>query len=317
MSADGTRVITSTSPASSASTRDAASGIGPVDDPLRPPLLAPVVVVALEHDLLVLLPRDDPVRPGARGAIRARGRSPCRTSPATVGFTIAADTCAIVGSNAPKGYFVTMRTVRSSTASTRSIMSKRTQALVIGHRVQHAREVAADGLGVERCAVVEADALAEVERPRDAVGRHLPALGQARHDLHVVVEADQGLVHHHDDLIGLGVGRVVRVERRRVRRGGEHQRVARCRGRATVRSSAACRGQQQHGQHACQSLHAASLVTAIRGLASPRPLEPQNPRTAEPENPTVPPTASVGLPMTPPQIPIHQAGPSGNGTHRR
>ena len=37
---------------------------------------------------------------------------------------MADETCAIVGSNAPNGYFVTIRTVSGSTTSTRSIMLK-------------------------------------------------------------------------------------------------------------------------------------------------------------------------------------------------
>jgi hypothetical protein len=68
------------------------------------------------------------------------------------------------------------------------------QPLVIGDRIQHTREVGLHGVGVERRAVVETHARAQMERPRDAIGPDVVALGELRHDLHRVVEGEQRLV---------------------------------------------------------------------------------------------------------------------------
>ena len=74
-----------------------------------------------------------------------------------------------------------------------------------------------------------------MERPRDIVVADRPAFGEVRHDLHVLVVADERVEQHPDDLVGLRVGRVVWVERPRVGARCEDEAVARLRFRTGQR----------------------------------------------------------------------------------
>ncbi len=197
----------------------------PIDDLAGHALVAPVVVEALEHHLLVLLPAGDAVRAGARDG----GRGAAERLAVLGGNRRADDRRRDVGDRRLEG---AKRVLghdpdgeRIDDLDTVDHREER-QPLVVRHRVEHPFEVEPNRFGVERGAVVEADAAAQVERPGHAVVFDAPALGQARADLHLVVEGDERLVHHHDHLVGLGVGGVVRIERGGVGGGGEDQLVA-------------------------------------------------------------------------------------------
>ena len=88
-------------------------------------------------------------------------------------------------------------------------------------------------LRVERGAVVEGDALAQLEGVGEPVLRDRPGLGEPGHDLGGLVrEGDQGLHDPPAHAVGVEVGDLGRVERHRLRHQPDHQRARRLRGRA-------------------------------------------------------------------------------------
>ena len=94
-------------------------------------------------------------------------------------------------------------------------------------RVEHAIEVGFHRLRVEGRAILKLHTRSQMERPRHVVGGHRPAFGEIRHKLHVLVIADERVEQHPDDLVGLRVGRVVRVERRSIGARCEDEAVTR------------------------------------------------------------------------------------------
>ena len=115
--------------------------------------------------------------------------------------------------------------VRSSGASTVAIDAsdaRATAAFVLVH------DPVERGLGVrgrERLAVMERHAVAERERERHAVLGGLPALGETRHDVEVLVELGQRPVHVAQDGHGLELGRLPREQRVGIA-GDAHDQVA-------------------------------------------------------------------------------------------
>ena len=79
--------------------------------------------------------------------------------------------------------------------------------------VEHPLEVVADGLGVERLAVVEGHVVAQREGPLGAVLVGRPLRGELRHDLGAAgLDAEEALEHLAGDAERLAVGGVVGVE---------------------------------------------------------------------------------------------------------
>ena len=107
---------------------------------------------------------------------------------------------------------------------------------VVAHRVALQRrrevvpaaEVGANGGSVERRAVLELHALAQRERPREAVLRRLPLRRQRGNDLRRArLQADEALEHLVDRPQRLAVRDERAVQHDRIGRGAEHERVVR------------------------------------------------------------------------------------------
>ena len=92
--------------------------------------------------------------------------------------------------------------------------------LVFG--IRHAIEVRLHRIGLEIGAVMELDALLELDRIDEPVLAHLVTFGENRNHLHVFVEAEQAFVERFSHCLRQRVVRVVRVGRRERRRHGEH-----------------------------------------------------------------------------------------------
>ena len=84
------------------------------------------------------------------------------------------------------------------------MMLERTLAPRCCLRVEDAIERELHVAGGERPPVVELHALAELERPRLAVGAGGPRFGEDRLDLEVAIEIHQALVDEAEDLVGDG-----------------------------------------------------------------------------------------------------------------
>ncbi len=91
-------------------------------------------------------------------------------------------------------------------------------------RIGDEREVVGDGRGRQRCAVGTRDSV--LERVGDARRALLPALGQARGELAVLSEVDEGLVGEAVDAVGRHEHREVRVEAARVGADDDRHRAA-------------------------------------------------------------------------------------------
>ena len=77
--------------------------------------------------------------------------------------------------------------------------------------VDHAAHRPCDIFGGHRLAIVEADAVAEVEDPRQRIGA-FPACGEPGLEVEMFVLADEGVVDGCADALGLGVGALAEVE---------------------------------------------------------------------------------------------------------
>ena len=92
-------------------------------------------------------------------------------------------------------------------------------------------DLALDGelhrLGVERRAVVELDALAELERVLQAIARDRPRLGEPGDDLRAALgERDERLHHATTDAVRVEIGDLRRIERHRLGHQADHQRAS-------------------------------------------------------------------------------------------
>ena len=96
-------------------------------------------------------------------------------------------------------------------------------ALELVVRIGHSVEVGLDRVGLEVRAVVELDALLQLDRVDESVLADLVALGQHRDQLHVLVEAEHAFVERLRHRLRQRVVGVVRVRRGERRRHGEHE----------------------------------------------------------------------------------------------
>src|SRR4029079_16952039 len=115
-----------------------------------------------------------------------------------------------------------LRVVRRKAAEDGLPVVRRARVLEGALEVVPTVEVETDGVRVEVGAVLELDALAQMERPRRAVVTRLPALGEARLDVRRPrLPGHQRLENLLDDPRCLSVGHEAPVERDRIRRRAE------------------------------------------------------------------------------------------------
>ncbi|MNY12934.1 hypothetical protein D3C86_1460400 [compost metagenome] len=112
-------------------------------------------------------------------------------------------------------------------------------ALELVGRIGHAVQVGLDGGGVEGGAVVELDALLELDRVDQTVLGHVVAVSQHVDQLQVLVEAEQALVERLHGCLRQRVVGIVRIERGERRVHGHHGVLGRER-----------RGRAQHAHRA-------------------------------------------------------------------
>ena len=231
---------------------------------------AEVLREALEHDLVVAAPRHE--AEGARADRMAR-----EAGPALVRLLARHDRRGVVG------HQVQERRERPLQAQLYGAVVHHAHAGDLrgaaldelaraGQLVEHPRPLAARRAlervlhvrGADLAPVVEFRAPAEVERIDAVVGGHAPALGQRGRGHQLLVQLQQRVEHLVDDRGRGEVGRVRRIERRRVGDEDHPQRAARAGGHGRAGERGHEEDEEQRGGRRRAGHEPGSSVTVLR-----------------------------------------------------